>query len=88
MSGEVLMADRKQLESLTNFTEKKIEETAGDILAGEIRPRPVVLKDIDGCRYCPYGSVCGFDMRIPGYEKRQMEELTEEEIWKRICGEE
>ena len=81
-------ADRKQFEHLARFTEKKIQETAGEILDGKIQARPAALKDADGCQYCPYSGICGFDIRIPGYEKQQLEELDEEELWKRICGEE
>lgn len=81
-------ADRKKFEHLARFTEKKIQETAGEILDGKIQARPAALKDADGCQYCPYSGICGFDIRIPGYEKQQLEELDEEELWKRICGEE
>ncbi|MCU6763661.1 ATP-dependent helicase/deoxyribonuclease subunit B [uncultured Roseburia sp.] len=82
------VASRDQFEKLGRFTEAKIKESARQILKGEISPKPVVLNDQDGCQYCPFAGVCQFDLRIPGYEKKQLENLAEEEIWRRMDEEE
>lgn len=78
------VASREQFEALGSFVEKQISETAERILGGEIEPRPMELKDLEACRYCPYQSVCHFDSKIPGYEKNKPEQLSEEELWNRI----
>ena len=41
--------------------------------SGKIDASPV--KDI-GCKYCPYGSICGFDIRQPGYNYSEYVKLN------------
>ena len=41
----------------------------------------------EACTYCVYRKVCGFDPAIPGYEKRELEDLNRQEALRRM-GEE
>ena len=63
---------------------KHCQETAKRILSGEIEPVPYVLKTKNGCEYCRYHEICGFDLRIPGYHKNELESIEEPEIWARL----
>ena len=36
------------------------------------------------CTYCPYSKVCGFDRRIPGFQKRELEKLEDAEALRRM----
>ncbi|MCR4690190.1 MAG: PD-(D/E)XK nuclease family protein [Lachnospiraceae bacterium] len=50
------------------------------IMEGDISIRPKVLeKDkFDSCMYCSYKGICGFDERIPGFEKTSCKAAGEE----------
>ena len=50
------------------------------ILEGELGKQPMVLKERDACTFCSFRQICGFDERLPGYEKRKPEEKEKEEI--------
>ena len=38
----------------------------------------------EACTYCAYKKVCGFDGSIPGYEKRQLEDLDKQTLMQRM----
>ena len=59
-------------------------ETGNRILSGEIQPVPYERKDQDGCKYCSYHEICGFDQRIPGYHKNKLEDLDDAIVWKKL----
>ena len=45
---------------------------AADILDGNVTAAPAVIdQDQTACDYCPFREACGFDLRIPGYERRR-----------------
>ena len=45
---------------------------AEDILDGKAEANPAAWKnDRTACDYCPYRSVCGFDLSIEGYNYRK-----------------
>ena len=46
--------------------------------------RPALDGDRLPCSYCPYGTVCGFDPAIPGYEYRRIEKLSDDEAIDRM----
>jgi len=77
MSGE-------QLQSLSKFVSGKVRTLGKEILAGNIAHNPYEEGNQSACTYCAYKKVCGFDTTIPGYEMRQFEKLSEEEIMKRM----
>ncbi|NQT00610.1 MAG: exodeoxyribonuclease V subunit gamma [Planctomycetes bacterium] len=70
-------------EKLLKFAEKKIIESAGQILSGRIDVRPYRLGGKSPCSYCKYNSVCRFDWQINDYKplislgKRQVLEMME-----------
>ncbi|MBE6009424.1 MAG: hypothetical protein E7236_02005 [Lachnospiraceae bacterium] len=62
----------------------KCRKTGDRILSGEIAPVPFELNDQNGCKYCNYHEICGFDQRIPGYHKNELENLDDDEIWTKL----
>lgn len=82
------VATREQFGWLEDYVIRKMKENGREILRGQIDPYPVFSKQEDGCTWCPYKGICGFDMRIPGYERHELELLPEEEIWEKIREEE
>ena len=51
----------------------EMKRLGSDMYSGKIDASPV--KDI-GCKYCPYGSICGFDIRQPGYNYSEYVKLN------------
>lgn len=72
---------------LLDYANEKIRKTAKEILSGDIDVRPYRLNGKDGCTYCDYKGVCGFDRKIAGYQYDDRDKLKENEIWQRISEE-
>lgn len=77
-----------QLLRLSRHVKRKLSRYGEEILNGNISLSPYELREEDACRFCSYHSVCGFDSRLEGCEKRQLEPLEKEEIWKKLEEEE
>ena len=54
-----------------------------EILDGNIAASPYKNGQKTACDYCPYHSVCGFDLKTDGYQFRRFDKLSPEEIWGR-----
>ncbi len=78
------VANEERIGKLMAHVQKLIRDYGKRILDGDIRMDPYELGDRDACAYCAYHSVCGFDRKVPGCEKRQLYSLEKDEIWKRI----
>jgi len=68
---------------ILDYAKDKTVSLADDIVNGQIDVRPQVIGDRDACEYCAYKGVCGFDAKIPGYEKIKPEEIDAEEFERR-----
>lgn len=77
-NSQVMRED--QIAVLQKYAIKKAEDLGKQILEGEIGKQPMVLKERDACTFCSFRQICGFDERLPGYEKRKPEEKEKEEI--------
>lgn len=75
------VATGRQMEYLMEYVEGKVRGAQAEILTGEIGAKPYRLGNKTGCDYCSYRSVCGFDVRIPGFSYRRMAEKEPKEIW-------
>ena len=60
----------------------------GEILNGNVAVNPYKQGNRTACDYCPYHSVCGFDLKTDGYGFRRFRPMKAEEIWKEIDPEE
>ncbi len=73
MSGE-------ELQVVSDYVNHKVKNIGREILDGNIVMNPYEKGSSEACTYCAYRKVCGFDISIPGYEKRELEELDRTEI--------
>ena len=64
---------------MMNHALKKVEEARAGILQGETSVLPYRRGDESGCDYCKYRHVCGFDVKVPGYEYRDIDKMKSEE---------
>ena len=69
---------------MMNHALKKVEEAGKAILDGETKVLPYRRGDETGCDYCKYKHVCGFDIKIPGYEYRDIDKMSNEEVLEAI----
>lgn len=75
---------REEMQLLSSYADAKIRNIGREILDGKIETNPYAKGTEDACTYCAYKKVCGFDSSIPGYEKRQLEELDKQSLMKRM----
>ncbi len=84
--SQVLSPERFGL--LSEFIEKKVLSAGSRILSGEISAHPYKRKDKSGCDYCPYHSVCGFDLSINGFDYNKCNlDLKKDDFFERISEE-
>ncbi|MBO5657385.1 MAG: PD-(D/E)XK nuclease family protein, partial [Agathobacter sp.] len=71
-------------ECLSEYVENHIRKVGNEIYQGNIKVQPYAAGQKSGCTYCPYGSICGFDKKIQGYEAAKRQKLDKEEILERM----
>lgn len=82
--NKVLSAD--EMQNLLNYVEGMVKSIGIRINSGDIKVSPMRSKTSDACKYCDYKSICRFDCKIPGYEKRDGKEITEERAREIVLG--
>ena len=75
---------REELHVVSAYVETKIRQIGREILDGKIAANPYEKGNEEACTYCAYKKVCGFDGSIPGYEKRQLEDLDKQTLMQRM----
>lgn len=78
--------DVEHFELLSNHVEEKIKDANERIKNGKVNITPYKKGDNDGCEYCPYAAVCGFDLKL-GYSYNSMESLDNEALWNKMAEE-
>ncbi|HIX15010.1 MAG TPA: helicase-exonuclease AddAB subunit AddB [Candidatus Hungatella pullicola] len=78
------VAGGERFEHLRKFVRGKLKEEGKQILAGDIDIAPYRQGSRTACDYCPYHSVCGFELKTDGYAYRKFKSLKPEEIWQEI----
>jgi len=80
------VAKEEQFYALTNYVRKKMEEFGNGIVAGNTDVEPYKLNKKTACDYCKFGSICGFDKKLPGNQYRVLQKMDHEKIWEEING--
>lgn len=79
------VCSEEQFKIMQDFMHKKLYEMGSEIAGGHIEKRPYVRKtQEEGCTYCPYKGVCGFDEKQYGYRKRQVAVMDAEEALQKM----
>ena len=74
------VADGEDFAFLNRYTRHIISKMEGEIAEGRAEINPGgTNKDDYGCKFCPFGGVCGYDAKIPGYHKRKLKSLDRAE---------
>ena len=75
---------REEMQLISSYVDGKIRSIGREILDGKIVANPYEKGNEEACTYCAYKKVCGFDGSIPGYEKRQLEDLDKQALMQRM----
>lgn len=75
---------REEMQLISSYVDAKIRSIGREILDGKIAANPYEKGNEEACIYCAYKKVCGFDGSIPGYEKRQLEDLDKQALMQRM----
>lgn len=70
---------QEEFGTMLSFAEKKRESLRTQICNGKVDIRPYRQGQKTGCDYCIYQHICGFDIRLTGYEYRNIRKLSREE---------
>lgn len=70
----------KDYETVASFVNRKMKQFGKEILSGSIELSPCEQGDFNACAYCSFRSVCSFDEKVAGYERRVLPKLSEEEV--------
>ncbi len=78
------VASKERFDLLRDYVKQKIHVIKEQIEQGEVDIAPYELGQRNGCEYCPYRPVCGFDQRIPGFGFRRLRQFSDDQVWKLV----
>ncbi|WP_034466989.1 PD-(D/E)XK nuclease family protein [Butyrivibrio proteoclasticus] len=73
LSSRSQTASRSDYDKISAYVHKKIKEFGNRILDGDIAVNPYEMGTHGSCTYCQYRSICGYDEKIPGFNKRKLD---------------
>lgn len=85
-SSNVLTSER--IKQLSDHVEHYIDQSVEEILNGNVKVNPYSKSKKTGCDYCVYNSLCGFDHKLPDCKYHGLKNISEEEVYRRISGQE
>ena len=69
------------LNNVCYFAMDRIEQFGNEIIEGKVDLAPYKMGNTTACDYCEYGSVCGFDAKLPGSNYRRLFAMDTEDVW-------
>ena len=84
LSARSSVASTEDFETLSEYVGHRIEETGNEIYRGNVDVSPYVEGQVSSCDYCPYKAVCGFDVKIKGFEERKPQKIEKEDLLSRM----
>lgn len=76
--------DEQEFEVLQKYIGKIIKEIGKEILEGKIELSPTNYKGKTPCRYCEYHAICGFDARNNKNKYEYIENLSKDDIIRKM----
>lgn len=77
-------ASLEDLKALLEFVDRKVREFCSSIFAGNLDVAPYRKGTRRACTYCPYGSLCTFDILVPGNRYRSVSPIEKAHVWSLI----
>lgn len=63
-----------EFDALAAYTMKKLREAGEKVLSGDVEVSPFHVKNKSACAFCPYGDVCGFDVKLGRFAYRELDD--------------
>lgn len=81
--GKMPTATAEQLEQLRSHIRHALKQIGEEMINGNVKNEPVKRKNKTPCDYCEYKLICQFDRKL-GNCFKNLQELTDEEVWSKI----
>ena len=78
------VAGGQRFRYLSEFVNRSLKNMGEEIMDGNTAVAPYKQGTRTACDYCPYHSICGFDLKTSGFGFRKFKSMKPEEIWKEI----
>ena len=78
------VAGGDRFKRLFGFVNKSLKAMGEEILDGNTAVNPYKQGQRTACDYCPYHSICGFDLKTQGFGFRKFKSMKAEQIWNEI----
>ncbi len=78
------VAGGQRFGQLSGFVRKSLQAMGEEILDGNTEINPYKQGTRTACDYCPYHSICGFDLKTEGFGFRKFKSMKPEVIWQEI----
>ena len=65
-----------EFDALAAYTMKKLREAGEKVLSGDVEVSPFHVKNKSACAFCPYGDVCGFDVKLGRFAYRELDDTV------------
>lgn len=87
LSARSSVASAEEFDIISEYVNRNIVKIGKDIYKGNIKVSPFVEGQESSCKYCPYKAVCGFDLKIRGYEERKAVKVDKKDLFDRMATE-
>ena len=77
---------REEMNALIDNSDLEIEKFKSRILKGEITPKPYCLGNEKGCDYCEYNGLCGFDLKLYGYNYNRLRKIDKKQFFAELSN--
>ncbi len=81
------VASTKEFEIIEEYVKNQVRFQGIQIYEGKIAVNPYRDGAECSCNFCPYGSVCGMDEKIPGYGYRGLDKVSRDEAVEKMSME-
>lgn len=83
-SGLTKLYSSEEINKLIDNSGYEIEKFKKEILNGRISPEPFSLGNEKGCDYCEYKGLCGFDLKLPGYNYNKLKKIDKKRFFEEL----
>ena len=81
LSARSSVATTEEFAILSEYVNHNIIQKGNEIYSGNVKVSPYVEGQSSSCDYCPYKAICGFDVKINGYESKKGKSIDKKEIF-------
>ena len=78
------VAGGNRFNHLIGFVNRNLKAMGEEILDGNTAINPYKQGSRTACDYCPYHSICGFDLKTSGFGYRKFKPMKPDQIWNAI----